>query len=69
MKRPRPCSKSLKPRTIKALFWHYHKQFTQHRGWAHNDYSADVRSAFSSYVEQLARDGAITEAVAKRVTL
>ncbi len=45
----------------KRRFWH--PTFTQ------NQYPADVRMAFCDYVEHLARDGQISEALAQRVTL
>ena len=39
------------------------------RGKSQNELPADVRMAFVDYVDRLARNGAITEALATRVTL
>ena len=39
------------------------------RGKRHNDLPVDVRCAFVDYVDALARDGTISEALANRVTL
>jgi hypothetical protein len=39
------------------------------RGKSQNELPTDVRMAFCDFVEQLARDGTITETLAQRVTL
>jgi hypothetical protein len=39
------------------------------KSYRQNDYSATIRCEWVDYVDQLARDGKITEALAQRVTL
>lgn len=41
----------------------------EYRGKTQNQLPADVRMQFVDYVDQLAREGTITEALAGRVTL
>ncbi len=41
----------------------------EYRGKAQNDLPTDIRCAFCDYVDYLARDGTISEALARRVTL
>ncbi len=49
-----------------------HNGWTQndyHNGWTQNDYPNDVRMAFVDYVDSLARNGEISEALAQKATL
>jgi hypothetical protein len=41
----------------------------EYRGKTHNELPADVRAAFVNFVDHLAREGTISEALAQRVTL
>lgn len=58
---------------VRESFWHNcGSSMAESRGSAskrQNEYPADVRMAFVDYVDMLARDGDITEALAHRVTL
>ncbi len=53
---------------VRQAFWNAH-HFVRRAGWTQNDYPTDVRVAFVDYVDYLARDGQISEALAQRVTL
>ncbi len=57
--------------SVRDSFWNIHTQFqsdyrTRKR---QNDYKADIRMAFVDFVDDLARSGQISEALASRVTL
>jgi hypothetical protein len=63
---------------IRAAFWSAHPTLTRRRhryGWSASDKTAelvhhvDARSAFVDYVDQLAREGIISNELAERVTL
>ncbi len=57
---------------IRESFWtHYSAEYGQERRSSkrQNDYRADIRMSFVNYVDGLARDGQISEALASRVTL
>lgn len=60
---------------IRESFWQAHPEHEQHaRKWQiktapQNRHNADTRQAFCDYVEHLARNGEITEALANRATL
>ena len=60
--------------TLKRLrdaFWDSHPEYLHARRARkrQNDYRADIRCAWCSYVDYMAKDGAITEAMAQRATL
>jgi hypothetical protein len=59
-------------REIRRQFWIEHPNL-QHRRVVnmgdHKDYPTDTRCAFVDFVDYLARDGQISEALAARVTL
>jgi hypothetical protein len=60
---------------IRAMFWGFHpeldaaarKRGTRSKG--QNEQTPWIRAAFAAFVEGLARDGAISEDMARRVTL
>ena len=63
---------------IRAAFWTAHPDLIRRRhryAWSASDKTAelvhhvDARSAFVNYVDQLARDGIISNELAQRVTL
>ena len=63
---------------IRAAFWTAHPTLPRRRyrySWSRSDKTAelvfhvDTRCAFVDYVDQLQRDGQISEALANRVTL
>jgi len=63
---------------IRAAFWAAHSTLPRRRyrySWSRSDKTAelvfpvDTRCAFVDYVDQLQRDGQISEALANRVTL
>ena len=60
---------------IRASFWQTHPEHEAHaRKWEiktapQNRHNADTRMAFVDYVEHLARNGEISEALANRATL
>lgn len=57
---------------IRQAFWAAHQEH-ERRFWqshlGHNDYPADVRSAFVDYIDGLQKDGRISSDLANRVTL
>lgn len=54
---------------VRRAFWDEHTQYQRDGNRPQNRYPADVRAAWVAYVDMLARDGTITEALAQRVTL
>jgi hypothetical protein len=56
---------------VRAAFWLAHPEFSRMRrpGLTQNDYSADIRTAFIFYVDQLQREGRISDNLAEKVTL
>lgn len=56
---------------VRAAFWNDHPQWTRIPKFAKPlmDYPTDTRCAFVEYVDMLARNGDISEALAQRVTL
>lgn len=64
---------------VRNAFFNMHPQYKrvvikQHPGGTyrdarHNEYPADTRCAFVAYIDDLARSGEISEALASRVTL
>jgi hypothetical protein len=63
---------------IRAAFWAAHPTLTRRRhryAWSASDktaelvYHVDARVSFDNYIDQLARDGIISNALAQRVTL
>jgi len=56
---------------VRAAFWDAHPQFkSEYRvNKKQNDYICDIRMAFIDYVQNLSRDGMITEKMEYRVTL
>ena len=60
-------------RQIRRAFWNENKGALMHRRIVktgdHQDYPTDTRIAFVDFVDNLARNGQISEALAQRVTL
>ncbi len=56
---------------IRIAFWEQYPEFKGEfkASKRQNDYRVDIRVAFVLFVDYLARDGQITEALAKRVIL
>ena len=57
---------------VRAAFWDTYCVDgvpREYRGKSQNDLPADVRVAFVDYVDHLARNGDISESLARRVTL
>ena len=56
---------------IRESFWLSHHQYSNQFRMKkrQNDYCADIRMAFSDYVDYLAKSGEITEKLANRATL
>ena len=57
---------------VRAAFWQgfpgmYERDYR--KSYRQNDYSATVRCEWCDFVDMLARDGIISEALAQRVTL
>lgn len=53
---------------LRALFWRSCK-FQRHARWTQNQYPADVRICWCDFVENMNRDGIISDALANRATL
>lgn len=63
-------------RVLRQLFWRSMREanptkagFYPIRGYSQNDYPADTRMAFCEFVENMNRDGIISESLAQRSTL
>lgn len=56
---------------VRAAFWqgNEHLRAEYRRGKRQNDYNATIRSEFVDFLDMLARDGHISDALAQRVTL
>jgi hypothetical protein len=54
---------------VRDAFWGQHPEYQRRGRQRQNNYPADVRAAWCEFVDALARDGQITEALADRVTL
>ena len=60
---------------IRKAFWHYHPHLETHalmwqiKTAPHNRHNTETRTAFSEFVDTLARSGEITEKLAFRATL
>ena len=56
---------------VRKAFWQGNEHFRAmfKRGKQQNDFNATIRSEFVEFVDMLARDGHISEALAARVTL
>jgi hypothetical protein len=57
---------------LRAAFWHgseYGRKPAKYRGKSQNDLPADIRVAWVEYVDYMQKSGAISEALARRVTL
>jgi len=54
---------------VRKAFWQGFPEYKQVSGWTQNDYKALIRCEFVLFVEMLARDGLISEHLARRVTL
>lgn len=54
---------------VRAAFWQGWEGRPRPRKLKDGDYPADVRVEFVDFVDMLARDGHISEALAQRVTL
>ena len=53
---------------VRAAFWQGNEPLRVH-GKRQNDYGATLRSEWCEFVDMLARDGLISEALASRITL
>jgi len=65
-------------RQVRAAFWNSHPNLRRklvpvrpgfYRLATHNEHPADIRAAFVDFVDYLHRSGAISDALADRVTL
>ena len=57
-------------RQVRAAYWDScNPAHERIRGWTQNDYNAEIRQDFCDFVDSLARQGHISEALAQRVTL
>lgn len=54
---------------LRAAFWEAHPQYKRRPGWVQNHYPVDVRIAWCDFVDNMARSGEISEALAQRATL
>ena len=56
---------------VREAFWQAHPDYAQLRRSRkrQNDYPADVRKAWVDWIDMLAKDGQISQALAHRVTL
>lgn len=54
---------------LRAAFWDAHPQFTRKGRQSQNKYPCDVRVSFVDFVENMKRDGQISEALGRRATL
>ena len=54
---------------LRASFWANHSRLVRVPGRTQNDYPVDTRMAWVEYVDAMARDGSISEALARRATL
>ena len=55
---------------LRAAFWDQCEPgFERVKGWIQNQYPTDVRVSFVDFVDGLAREGHISEALAHRATL
>ena len=63
--------KKMSFKEIRNSFWDLHPEFKDEYRYRkkQNDYSTDVRVSFCDYIENLRRDGIITESQANRITL
>lgn len=53
---------------IRELFWESHPELPRKAG-SHNDQHCDTRSAFCFFLDNLQRDGRISQALSYRATL
>ncbi len=54
---------------VRTAFWRGFPKGARRHGWTQNDYDATIRSEWVEFVDMMARDGHISEALAQRVTL
>lgn len=56
---------------VRKAFWNAYPQFKSdyRKTYRQNDYCTDIRCAFVDYVDNLQKDGIITEKLSHRVTL
>lgn len=56
---------------LRRAFWEAHPQFMKYyrSSKRQNDYNADIRSSFVMFVDNLHRDGVISDNLANRVIL
>ncbi len=54
---------------LRNEFWIRHPQFKRRGNLSQTSYHADIRIAWCDFVEQMVRDGGISEDFAKTVTL
>ena len=56
-------------KALRASFWANHTHLQRVPGRTQNGYPVDTRTAFCDYVDNLARNGEISETLAQRATL
>ena len=54
---------------LRQTFWRDHPYLTRVPGKTQNQYPADTRVAWVEYVDAMAREGVISDALANRATL
>jgi hypothetical protein len=54
---------------VRKAFWIGFPEGMRKRGWRQNDYSATIRSEWVEFVDMLAKNGHISQALADKVTL
>lgn len=54
---------------VRRAFWDDHPEFRRVPGRRQNDYNATIRTAWCNWVDAMARDGIISQAMAQFVTL
>ena len=54
---------------LRKEFWKSHPHLTRHAGWKQNDYGTITRVSWCDFIELMARERQISEALASRATL
>ncbi len=54
---------------LRASFWESHPQFIRRGRQSQNKYPCDIRVSFVDFVDNMKRDGQISEALGRRATL
>jgi hypothetical protein len=56
-------------KALREAFWRDYPRLPRVPGRTQNDYPADIRIAWCGFVDNMARSGTISEALAQRATL